>query len=90
MVDPIVVPVVLAGGSGTRLWPISRSSYPKHLVEILGEESLLQATVRRGLALAPPERILTVGAAAQAFLIGRQLGELDPALRAGLVLEPSG
>lgn len=87
---PVIVPVVLAGGSGTRLWPISRSAYPKHLVEILGDESLLQATIRRALAVAPAERVLTIGAAAQAFLIGRQLGEIDPVLRQGLVLEPSG
>ncbi|WP_035485249.1 mannose-1-phosphate guanylyltransferase/mannose-6-phosphate isomerase [Geminicoccus roseus] len=90
MAEPVIVPVVLAGGSGTRLWPISRSSYPKHLVEILSDESLLQATIRRALAVASPEHVLTVGAAAQAFLIGRQLGEIDPVLKSGLVLEPSG
>ena len=90
MASPVIVPVVLAGGSGTRLWPISRSAYPKHLVEILGEESLLQATVRRALAVAVPEHVITIGAAAQAFLIARQLGEIDPALEQGLVLEPSG
>lgn len=90
MGTPVLVPVVLAGGSGTRLWPISRSAYPKHLVEIFGDESLLQATIRRATAVAAPEHVLTIGAAAQAFLIGRQLDAIDPALRAGLVLEPSG
>lgn len=87
---PVIVPVVLAGGSGTRLWPISRSSYPKHLVEIFGDESLLQATIRRTLAVASADHVLTIGAAAQAFLIGRQLAEIDPALESGIVLEPSG
>ncbi|HEX2526934.1 MAG TPA: mannose-1-phosphate guanylyltransferase/mannose-6-phosphate isomerase [Geminicoccus sp.] len=90
MGNPVLVPVVLAGGSGTRLWPISRSAYPKHLVEIFGDESLLQATIRRALAVARPDHVLTIGAAAQAFLIGRQLAEIDPGLRSGLVLEPSG
>ena len=90
MAGPVIVPVVLAGGSGTRLWPISRSAYPKHLVELLGEESLLQATVRRALAVAAPDHVLTIGAAAQAFLIGRQLDAVDPVLARGLVLEPSG
>src|SRR5580704_17465030 len=42
-----LVPVVLAGGSGTRLWPMSREHYPKQLIDVLGSDSLLQATVRR-------------------------------------------
>lgn len=90
MAPPQIVPVVLASGSGTRLWPISRSAYPKHLVEIVGDGSLLQATIRRALKVAPADHVLTIGAAAQAFLIERQLAELDPALTQGLVLEPSG
>jgi mannose-1-phosphate guanylyltransferase/mannose-6-phosphate isomerase len=90
MAIPVLVPVVLAGGSGTRLWPISRSAYPKHLVEIFGDESLLQATIRRALKVASSDHVLTIGAAAQAFLIGRQLDEIDRALKGGLVLEPSG
>lgn len=40
-------PVVLAGGSGTRLWPMSREHYPKQLIELLGDESLLQSTAHR-------------------------------------------
>ncbi|TDV18264.1 mannose-1-phosphate guanylyltransferase/mannose-6-phosphate isomerase [Paraburkholderia caballeronis] len=42
-----IVPVVLAGGSGTRLWPMSREHYPKQLIGVVGTDSLLQATVRR-------------------------------------------
>ena len=42
-----VQPVVLSGGSGTRLWPLSREKYPKQLLPLIGEDSLLQATVRR-------------------------------------------
>jgi mannose-1-phosphate guanylyltransferase/mannose-6-phosphate isomerase len=40
-------PVVLAGGAGTRLWPMSREHYPKQLIDVVGSDSLLQATVRR-------------------------------------------
>ncbi|WP_158900922.1 mannose-1-phosphate guanylyltransferase/mannose-6-phosphate isomerase [Burkholderia sp. L27(2015)] len=42
-----VVPVVLAGGSGTRLWPMSREHFPKQLIGVVGPDSLLQATVHR-------------------------------------------
>ncbi|MFP3247848.1 MAG: sugar phosphate nucleotidyltransferase, partial [Paraburkholderia sp.] len=42
-----VHPVILAGGSGTRLWPMSREQYPKQLIGLLGAESLLQSTTRR-------------------------------------------
>jgi len=42
-----VVPVVLAGGTGSRLWPMSRERYPKQLIDVLGTDSLLQATVQR-------------------------------------------
>lgn len=42
-----VQPVVLAGGSGTRLWPMSRERHPKQLINLLGDESLLQSTARR-------------------------------------------
>src|ERR1700759_796125 len=42
-----VHPVILAGGSGTRLWPMSREQYPKQLIGLLGEDSLLQSRTRR-------------------------------------------
>ncbi|ABE36957.1 mannose-1-phosphate guanylyltransferase/mannose-6-phosphate isomerase [Paraburkholderia xenovorans LB400] len=42
-----LVPVVLAGGAGSRLWPMSREHYPKQLIDVLGSDSLLQATVQR-------------------------------------------
>ena len=51
-----VLPVVLAGGSGTRLWPLSRELYPKQFLKLAGEQSLLQSTLTRlvGLAHEPP------------------------------------
>lgn len=84
-----LVPVVLAGGSGTRLWPVSRAAFPKHLVELFGEESLLQTTVRRALAVAPADRVVTVTAAGQAVLVRRQLEALDGALLSHVLAEPS-
>jgi mannose-1-phosphate guanylyltransferase/mannose-6-phosphate isomerase len=42
-----IVPVILAGGSGTRLWPVSRENYPKQLIDVVGSDSLLQSTARR-------------------------------------------
>lgn len=55
----LIQPVVLSGGSGTRLWPLSREKYPKQLLPLVGDDSLLQATVRRvegtaGLEIAAP------------------------------------
>lgn len=44
---PQITPVILCGGSGTRLWPLSRKSYPKQFVPLIGEETLFQASARR-------------------------------------------
>ena len=40
-------PVILCGGAGTRLWPLSREQYPKQLLALTGKETMLQATARR-------------------------------------------
>lgn len=56
MMNHIIHPVLLCGGSGSRLWPLSRKSYPKQFVTLLGEESLFQASARRfsGVGFAAP------------------------------------
>lgn len=52
--------VILAGGSGTRFWPLSRETYPKQMLPLVGEESLLLQTIRRIDGFVPPENIWIV------------------------------
>ncbi len=85
-----LVPVILAGGSGTRLWPVSRETMPKQLARLAGEQSLLEQTARRLLARALPGHVVTVGAKAQDFLVRRELEQIDPALTRHRLLEPVG
>jgi len=61
--------VILAGGSGTRFWPLSRSQYPKQVLRLLGSDSLLQATIKRLLPRVPLERLTVVTNATQADVI---------------------
>ena len=84
-----LVPVILAGGSGTRLWPVSRSAFPKHLTELTGTGSMLQQTALRLRSLAAPERLVVVSAAGQATLVRRQLNALDAAATGHIQLEPT-
>lgn len=84
----IIHPVVLCGGSGTRLWPLSRKAFPKQFIPLLGEKSLLQLTLERvaPLARGQAEAITCVAADEHRFLVA------DVATQAGLsvrqILEP--
>ncbi|TDC73016.1 mannose-1-phosphate guanylyltransferase [Micromonospora sp. KC606] len=79
--------VIPAGGSGTRLWPLSRAGHPKFLHPLTGTSaSLLQATVNRLGPLATPERILVVTGAAHAAAVARQLSGLP---EENILVEPS-
>lgn len=85
----LIHPVVLSGGSGTRLWPLSREHYPKQLLKLLGQRTLLQDTVSRmdGMAdVAPPILICNEE---HRFLIAEQLRQLNKAA-AAIILEPAG
>ncbi|MDR2013074.1 MAG: mannose-1-phosphate guanylyltransferase/mannose-6-phosphate isomerase, partial [Rhodanobacter sp.] len=56
----MLVPVILSGGAGTRLWPVSRSAYPKPFMRMSDGESLLMKTLDRALRLAGDAPVLTV------------------------------
>ncbi|MCK5097293.1 MAG: NTP transferase domain-containing protein, partial [Desulfobacteraceae bacterium] len=43
----MIIPIILAGGSGTRLWPLSRKHYPKQLIELVNKHSMIQDTAQR-------------------------------------------
>ena len=66
-------PVVLAGGAGTRFWPASRRARPKPFVPLVGEETLIEATLARMRRLAPAKRIAVLASADQAGLVRRSL-----------------
>jgi len=65
--------VIMAGGGGTRLWPVSRKERPKQLLPLIGEETLFQSTARRLESLFPPARILVVTIEEQAREMKRQV-----------------
>ncbi|WMY06584.1 mannose-1-phosphate guanylyltransferase/mannose-6-phosphate isomerase [Paraburkholderia phenoliruptrix] len=85
-------PVILAGGSGTRLWPMSREQHPKQLIGLLGDESLLQSTTRRldGLDAGYPltGQLVVVANEEQRFTTAEQLRTSGKPTR--LILEPVG
>ncbi|MEM7192897.1 MAG: sugar phosphate nucleotidyltransferase, partial [Pseudomonadota bacterium] len=56
-----IIPVVLCGGSGTRLWPLSRKSYPKQFVDLVGGKTLLEQTVSRFLTPSYAAPIVVTG-----------------------------
>jgi mannose-1-phosphate guanylyltransferase/mannose-6-phosphate isomerase len=89
MARSLIHPVVLSGGSGTRLWPLSRALSPKQLLPLLSEKSLLQETVLRvgdAHQFAPP---LVIANDEHRFLVAEQLREIGVKPQA-LVLEPQG
>lgn len=84
-----ITPVILSGGSGSRLWPVSRLAYPKQLLPLVSDKSMLQETVRRvgpDNGFAAP---LIVANEQHRFIIAEQLREINIEPRA-IMLEPEG
>ena len=85
----LIQPIILSGGSGTRLWPLSREHYPKQLLPLCGDETLLQQTVMRIGNLKGARSPIVVCNEEHRFLIGEQLLEIG-VKPASLILEPVG
>lgn len=84
-----IVPVILSGGSGTRLWPLSREHYPKQLLALVGEETLLQQTAVRLDGMANVAAPLVVCNEEHRFLVAEQLRQCGRTART-ILLEPFG
>jgi len=80
--------VILCGGSGTRLWPLSRTLRPKQLLALNGEETLLQQTAKRLTQLVDPSHLFTVTHEDHKFEVKGQLAELFPDSIGNVLAEP--
>jgi mannose-1-phosphate guanylyltransferase/mannose-6-phosphate isomerase len=83
-----ILPVILSGGSGTRLWPLSREAYPKQFLPLVGDTTMLQATWNRVAAIAGKAPII-VANQEHRFMAAEQLRECNVVPQA-LILEPIG
>src|SRR5688572_13037538 len=83
-----LIPVILSGGSGTRLWPLSREAYPKQFLPLVGDDTMLQATWKR-VATLSERGPLVVANAEHRFMVAEQLREAGAEPRA-IILEPVG
>ena len=78
--------IVLCGGSGDRLWPLSRNNYPKQFLDLIGSESLFQQAAKRsGLACKP----IVLSGENYRFIVRQQLSEIGIE-EADVIIEPSG
>lgn len=73
----MIIPVILAGGSGSRLWPLSRHHYPKQLLKLFGDKTMLQQTLLRLQGLEDMAAPIVVCNEAHRFMVAEQLLEID-------------
>jgi mannose-1-phosphate guanylyltransferase len=86
-VKPKIFSLILAGGKGTRFWPLSRAQRPKQLLSILSPKTLVRETAERMFPLSGPERTLVVTVAEQLKDLGRELRDVP---RRNFIAEPEG
>ena len=85
-----IYPVLLAGGAGTRLWPLSRELYPKQLVKFIGDDSLIQNTIKRVTPVLESENIRIVCGKEHFHEIARHMAEINIPPEGKLITEPCG
>ena len=83
----MITPIIMAGGSGTRLWPLSRAGHPKQFLALTGDRTMLQQTVER-LSDIPTGELITICNEQHRFLVAEQLREINAPGK--IVLEPMG
>ncbi len=83
-------PILLAGGSGTRLWPVSRALYPKQLAKFIGDDSLVQSTIKRLTPLLDLQNVRVVCGAQHYHEIARHMDDIGVNSKGKIIQEPSG
>ncbi len=89
MTSKKIYPVILSGGAGTRLWPLSREHYPKQLLALVGEQTMLQQTASRLDGMPNIQAPIVVSNEEHRFLVAEQLRQLNKTPQA-IILEPVG
>jgi mannose-1-phosphate guanylyltransferase/mannose-6-phosphate isomerase len=82
--------ILLAGGAGTRLWPVSRELYPKQLVRFIGEDSLVQSTIKRLFPVVNKEKVKIVCGGEHDYEIASQMDEAGIESAGKIIPEPCG
>ena len=85
-----VYPVLLAGGTGTRLWPVSRALYPKQLVKFIGNDSLVQSTIKRLAPVLELQNVRVVCGEQHFHEIARHVDDIGLSSQGKIICEPSG